>query len=56
MQDKAKPNEPAREKLSDAELNNVSGGAPNTGDVTTSVSNVMKVRHDTVKNSISNVR
>jgi hypothetical protein len=39
--------------LTHAALNNVLGGTPATF---TSVSNVLKTRHDTVKNSASNVR
>jgi hypothetical protein len=40
-------------ELTDEQLDKVSGGQ---GAEFTSVSNVLKTRHDTVKNSISNVR
>jgi bacteriocin-like protein len=40
-------------ELTDEELDKVSGGQ---GAEFTSVSNVLKTRHDTAKNSISNIR
>ena len=39
-------------ELTDAQLKSVSGGQA----AFTSVSNVLKTRHDTAKNSISNIR
>lgn len=39
-------------ELTDAQLTSVSGGAG----AFTSVSNVLKTRHDTAKNSINNIR
>lgn len=39
-------------ELTDAQLKSVSGGEA----AFTSVSNVLKTRHDTAKNSISNIR
>jgi hypothetical protein len=47
------------EELSDEDLIDVNGGTPGTSSdstnlVFTSVSNVLKTRHDTAKNSISN--
>ncbi len=41
--------------LSEAALDQVSGGT-DPAPTTTSVSNVLKTKHDTAKNSISNVR
>lgn len=38
------------------EINSWSWGASNAGSLFTSISNVLKTKHDTVKNSISNVR
>ena len=40
-------------ELSDEDLGKVAGG---TGETVSAVSNVLKTRHDTAKNSISNVR
>jgi bacteriocin-like protein len=37
------------DELSERELETVSGGAPNTA------SSIMKTKHDTVKNTISNI-
>lgn len=42
--------------LKNIELMAVSGGAGKENMVFTSVSNVLKTKHDTVKNTISNVR
>ena len=51
-QAKADPADP-KGALSDADLDQVSGG---TDPAPASTSNVLKTKHDTVKNSISNVR
>jgi hypothetical protein len=42
------------DELSEEQLDEVTGGAENIQ--VTSLSNVLKTRHDTAKNSISNVR
>jgi hypothetical protein len=66
-QDRTKPKTPALQPdaeaaptgaaLTDAALDRVSGGTDATSSTTsTSTSNLMKTKHDTVKNSISNIR
>ena len=43
------------DELDDALLDGVTGGTDSTGSTTTTTSNIMKTKHDTVNNTTSNV-